>query len=50
MKRPIHLNLFIYARGHHEAAWKHPLAPDRRVLDIDPMPWLPEHVQRWYAG
>lgn len=21
-----------------------------RVLDIDPMPWLPEHVQRWYAG
>lgn len=21
-----------------------------RALDIDPMPWLPEHVQRWYAG
>lgn len=19
-----------------------------RALDIDPMPWLPEHVQRWY--
>ena len=35
MKRPIHLNLFIYARGHHEAAWKHPAAPAREVLDID---------------
>lgn len=21
-----------------------------RALDIDPIPWLPEHVQRWYAG
>ncbi len=35
MKRPIHLNLFIYARGHHEAAWKHPMAPNRQALDID---------------
>ncbi len=35
MKRQIHLNLFIYARGHHEAAWRHPRAPRREVLDID---------------
>ena len=34
MKRQIHLNLFIYARGHHEAAWRHPQAPDRSLMDI----------------
>ena len=21
-----------------------------RALEIDPLPWLPDHVQRWYAG
>ena len=35
MKRQLHLNLFIYARGHHEAAWRHPRAPRRELLDID---------------
>ena len=35
MKRQLHLNLFIYARGHHEAAWRHPRAPRRDLLDID---------------
>jgi FMN-dependent oxidoreductase (nitrilotriacetate monooxygenase family) len=35
MKRPIHLNLFIYARGHHEVAWRHPKAPRRALTDID---------------
>ncbi|MYE02145.1 MAG: LLM class flavin-dependent oxidoreductase [Alphaproteobacteria bacterium] len=35
MKRQLHLNLFFYARGHHEAAWRHPRAPQREVLDID---------------
>ena len=35
MKRQLHLNLFIYARGHHEAAWRHPRAPKRELLDID---------------
>ena len=34
MKRQIHLNLFIYARGHHEAAWRHPLSSQRRLTDI----------------
>lgn len=35
MKRQIHLNLFIYARGHHEAAWRHPMAPQRALTDIE---------------
>ncbi|MEM9358360.1 MAG: LLM class flavin-dependent oxidoreductase [Pseudomonadota bacterium] len=33
--RQIHLNLFLYAHGHHEAAWRHPLAPKGSVLDIE---------------
>ncbi|GAA3100459.1 hypothetical protein GCM10010464_74910 [Pseudonocardia yunnanensis] len=24
MTRQLHLNLFIYPGGHHEAAWRHP--------------------------
>lgn len=35
MKRQIHLNLFIYSRGHHEAAWRHPTAPRKPLTDID---------------
>lgn len=34
MKRKIHLNLFIYSHGHHEAAWRHPSAPPEPVTDI----------------
>ena len=30
----VHLNLFIYPNGHHEAAWRHPDAAPERVLDI----------------
>jgi FMN-dependent oxidoreductase (nitrilotriacetate monooxygenase family) len=30
----LHLNLFIYPGGHHEAAWRHPDAAPERVLDI----------------
>ena len=30
----LHLNLFIYPGGHHEAAWRHPDAEISRVLDI----------------
>jgi len=26
MKRHLHLNLFVMGRGHHESAWRHPLA------------------------
>ncbi len=34
-RRQLHLNLFIYPGGHHEAGWRyHGSAPDR-VLDID---------------
>lgn len=30
----MHLNLFIYPGGHHEAAWRHPDSDPRAVLDI----------------
>lgn len=30
----LHLNLFIYPGGHHEAAWRHPDSAPDRVLDI----------------
>src|SRR5688572_26503342 len=35
MKPRLHLNLFIYGRGHHEAAWRHPRSSSRSLMDID---------------
>ena len=35
MKRPIHLNLFIQSRGHHEASWRHPKASPLPLTDVD---------------
>ena len=35
MKPRLHLNLFIYGRGHHEAAWRHPRSSSRALMDID---------------
>jgi FMN-dependent oxidoreductase (nitrilotriacetate monooxygenase family) len=35
MKRRLHLNLFIYGRGHHEAAWRHPRSTPRSLMDIE---------------
>ena len=32
--RSLHLNLFIYPDGHHEAAWRHPESQTERILDI----------------
>jgi len=34
MTRQLHLNLFIHGRGHHEAAWRHPLASELPLTDI----------------
>lgn len=34
MTRPMHLNLFIHCRGHHEAAWRHPAASPLALSDI----------------
>ncbi|MFC7542123.1 LLM class flavin-dependent oxidoreductase [Siccirubricoccus deserti] len=34
MARELHLNLFIHARGHHEAAWRHPAASPLALTDI----------------
>jgi FMN-dependent oxidoreductase (nitrilotriacetate monooxygenase family) len=33
-RRRLHLNLFIHARGHHEAAWRHPAASPLALTDI----------------
>ncbi|MDX2157571.1 MAG: LLM class flavin-dependent oxidoreductase [Hyphomicrobiaceae bacterium] len=35
MTRPMHLNLFIQSRGHHEASWRHPAASRLPLTDID---------------
>ena len=34
MPRQLHLNLFIHGRGHHEAAWRHPLASRLPLTDV----------------
>jgi FMN-dependent oxidoreductase (nitrilotriacetate monooxygenase family) len=34
MKRQLHLNLFIHGRGHHEAAWRHPVSSPLPLTDI----------------
>jgi FMN-dependent oxidoreductase (nitrilotriacetate monooxygenase family) len=34
MKQRMHLNLFINARGHHEASWRHPGASPLALTDI----------------
>lgn len=34
MTRQLHLNLFIMGRGHHEAAWRHPLSGSEKMSDF----------------
>jgi FMN-dependent oxidoreductase (nitrilotriacetate monooxygenase family) len=34
MKRPMHLNLFVQSRGHHEASWRHPGASTLPLTDV----------------
>jgi len=34
MKRPMHLNLFIQSRGHHESSWRHPGSSRLPLTDI----------------
>jgi FMN-dependent oxidoreductase (nitrilotriacetate monooxygenase family) len=34
MTRELHLNLFIYGRGHHEASWRHPRSTGESLTDI----------------
>ena len=34
MDHPMHLNLFIHSRGHHEASWRHPAASPLAPTDI----------------
>ena len=33
--RPLHLNAFLHAPGHHEAAWRRPDSAGHRLLDVD---------------
>ncbi|GJE62347.1 LLM class flavin-dependent oxidoreductase [Methylobacterium trifolii] len=35
MTRRLHLNLFLMARGHHEAAWRHPDSVKHALTDLD---------------
>ncbi|AJE48829.1 LLM class flavin-dependent oxidoreductase [Celeribacter indicus] len=35
MARQLHLNLFLMPRGHHESAWRHPAAVDRKLTDLE---------------
>jgi FMN-dependent oxidoreductase (nitrilotriacetate monooxygenase family) len=35
MTRHLHLNLFLMARGHHEAAWRHPDSVRHALTDIE---------------
>ncbi len=46
MSRRMHLNLFIHNRGHHEAAWRHPLASERSVYDIGHFVDLAQRAER----
>jgi hypothetical protein len=47
MKRPMHLNLFIQSRGHHEAAWRHPKSSHLPLTDIQ---YSVEMTQKAEAG
>src|ERR1043165_1564342 len=47
MKRPMHLNLFIQSRGHHEAAWRHPKSSKLPLTDIQ---YSVEMAQKAEAG
>ena len=33
-KKQFHINLFIYSRGHHEAAWRHPKSSRKALTDV----------------
>jgi len=47
MPQPMHINLFIQSRGHHEAAWRHPKSSPLPLTDID---YTVEMAQKAEAG
>ena len=47
MPRPMHLNLFIQSRGHHEASWRHAGASKLPLTDIR---YTVEMAQKAEAG
>jgi hypothetical protein len=47
VKRTMHINLFIQSRGHHEAAWRHPMSSKLPLTDIQ---YTVEMTQKAEAG
>ena len=47
MSRHLHINLFIHARGHHEAAWRH---PDATALPLTDIRYYSELARKAEAG
>src|ERR1700731_3572687 len=47
MPQPMHINLFIQSRGHHEAAWRHPKSSPLALTDIR---YTAELAQKAEAG
>ena len=45
-KRMLHLNLFIFACGHHRAAWRHPKSSVERLGDISYFEELAQTAER----
>ena len=46
MTRQLHLNLFIQARGHHEAAWNHPDSSTASLTDVNYYVDLAQRAER----
>ncbi|WP_240417168.1 LLM class flavin-dependent oxidoreductase [Paenibacillus periandrae] len=44
--RKLHINLFLFMAGHHEAAWRHPLAQPERTLDVNFYKHLAQTAER----
>ena len=45
-ERQLHLNAFLMAPGHHDAAWRHPASQPHRVTDITYFQQLAQTAER----
>lgn len=46
MTRQLHFNVFIMARGHHEAAWRHPETQKLPKSDIGAYKWIAQTAEK----
>lgn len=46
MTKPLHLNLFVHGRGHHEAGWRHPRASRLALTDIEYFAGLAQRAEQ----